>query len=46
MNPDTPTPTTDTYAVLMMLIAEGGQLGEITAHILAGMYPDPVSITN
>lgn len=45
MNRNTPTPSTDTVALMMALIASS-DIGEVTVRILAGMYPDPVALTN
>lgn len=49
MNPnnyDSPTPTTDTNALLMMMVVLGGDVGEVTVAILQGMYPSPQAMTN
>lgn len=48
MNADrnTPTPTTDTNALMMALVILNGDVGTITAAILQGMYPTACSMTN
>jgi hypothetical protein len=43
---DSPTPTTDATELVMALVIVGGELGEMTAHILTGMYPSPFAMNN
>lgn len=47
MNPrNTPTPTTDTNALIMALVVLNGDAGVATVALLQGMYPTACSMTN